>query len=286
MAADHVERGDRAPVRERDARERRDAQRARHARHDVDRHARRAAREHLLAAAPVDERVAALEPHDAPPALRLLDEDRVDLVLRHGVVPGGLADVDHLDAGRELVEHVDRPEPVRDDDVRLRERPAAPEGEQVHGARSPAHERHAPETAGRRAVAPLVGPAGAQVLGDRVAHRARPPRVGASPLPRAVGLSSLPSAPGRGDVRDDPDEHVAAAGRRGRARGALVRGPGVDAPGAARGGPRGDVPVGPRVVRRREHEPRVLEVGLADVARRPGDATTRRDLAVGPQPGG
>src|SRR3712207_7303225 len=58
-----------------------------------DRDAGLAAREDLLPAAPVHERVAALEPDHHVPALRALDEDPVDLVLRHGVVAGGLAHV-------------------------------------------------------------------------------------------------------------------------------------------------------------------------------------------------
>ena len=80
----------------------------------------------LLAAAAEQERVAALEPDHAAAALGLLDEDPVDLVLRHGVVARGLADVDDLDVGGELVEQAARAEPVGDHDVGLGQSAAGP----------------------------------------------------------------------------------------------------------------------------------------------------------------
>ena len=63
----HVDRRRDAAVRQRDAGGGGTRQRAAHAGHDLDRDARLAAREHLLAAAAVHERVAALEPHDDGP---------------------------------------------------------------------------------------------------------------------------------------------------------------------------------------------------------------------------
>ena len=68
--------------------------RARDPRNDLERDAGRRQCLGLLAAAPEDERVAALEPHDTPARLAVLDEERVDLVLGHLDVPGGLADRD------------------------------------------------------------------------------------------------------------------------------------------------------------------------------------------------
>ena len=57
------------------------------------------ARLRLFAAAPEHERVAALEPHDLEPGRAALDEQRVDLVLRHRDAARRLADVDELGAG-------------------------------------------------------------------------------------------------------------------------------------------------------------------------------------------
>ena len=48
----------------------------------------------LLAAPAEDERIAALEPHDPPPAPRVQDQERVDLLLRQRVVARGLAGED------------------------------------------------------------------------------------------------------------------------------------------------------------------------------------------------
>ena len=93
-------------------------------RNDVHRDPRGQARGDLLAAAAVDERVAALEADDAQAAPRALDEDLVDLVLRHGVVSGALSDVDDLDVGSELAEHAGGAEAVGHDDVGLGEQRA------------------------------------------------------------------------------------------------------------------------------------------------------------------
>ena len=129
----------------------------------------------LLAAAAEDERVAALEPHDALAVAGEGDEQRVDRVLRHGVVAGQLADVDDLgrqhDAlGGEPVEHAARAEPVGDDDVGGLERAQAAEGEQAGVAGSGADERdlagrgggghRAPPTAAGRGGAASVARAG------------------------------------------------------------------------------------------------------------------------------
>ena len=48
----------------------------------------------FLAAAPEDERVAALEADDAPADPRVLEQQFVDAVLRHRVTAGHLADAD------------------------------------------------------------------------------------------------------------------------------------------------------------------------------------------------
>ena len=71
-----------------------------HARHDLERHARGAQRLGLLAAAAEHERVAALEPHDPLAGLPELDQQRVDVLLRHRDVARLLADVAQLGVRR------------------------------------------------------------------------------------------------------------------------------------------------------------------------------------------
>ena len=64
--------------------------------HDLERDAGLAQHQRLLAAAPEHERVAALEAHDAAAGARVLDQQPVDLVLRHLRPAALLADVDQL----------------------------------------------------------------------------------------------------------------------------------------------------------------------------------------------
>ena len=78
VAADHQERRGETAVRDRDAGERPAPQSRSSRRHDVVRHARRRQRERFFAAAPEHERVAALQTHDASPAPRGADHQRVD----------------------------------------------------------------------------------------------------------------------------------------------------------------------------------------------------------------
>ena len=67
--------------------------------HDLEVDSGRGQRLGLLAAAAEDERIAALEPHHAPPRPRPVDQQRLDVVLLDGVVAGALADVDELGVG-------------------------------------------------------------------------------------------------------------------------------------------------------------------------------------------
>ena len=69
-----------------------------HPGHDLERDPGRAARLRLLAAAPEDERVAALQAHHVAPGERVLDEQPRRLVLRHLLAAADLADVDDLGA--------------------------------------------------------------------------------------------------------------------------------------------------------------------------------------------
>ena len=79
----------------------------------------------------------------------MLDEQLVDLVLRHRVPARRLADVDDLHVGAEFVEHGERGQPIDDDDVSRRQFTTGPKGEQVLVARPAADEHHVPA---RRAV--------------------------------------------------------------------------------------------------------------------------------------
>ena len=104
---------------------------ARHARHHLHGHAGVSAERELFAAATEHVRVAALQPENALARLRVPDEDRVDLVLRHRVVTGQLADVDHRHAIGEPGEQCARAEPVGHHDIRLREKVASAHGDEV-----------------------------------------------------------------------------------------------------------------------------------------------------------
>ena len=53
----------------------------------------------FLAAPAEDEGVSPLEPHDAPAGPRLVDQQRVNLFLRHRMCCGFLADIDRLRLG-------------------------------------------------------------------------------------------------------------------------------------------------------------------------------------------
>ena len=75
-------------VRERDVRRRRGAERRGDARDDLERNARRRELLGLFAAAPEDERIAALQAHDVLALERALDHERVDARL---VVPAAAA---------------------------------------------------------------------------------------------------------------------------------------------------------------------------------------------------
>jgi hypothetical protein len=116
MSGHHGERGRDATLGDRDAciRGRRDG--GAHAGHDLERHARCGERSGLLAAPAEHKRVAALEPHDTSAILRVRDEQRVDLLLRHRMMAAHLSRKDPARA-RRLTEQPAIDEPVVDDDV-------------------------------------------------------------------------------------------------------------------------------------------------------------------------
>ena len=121
-------------MRDRDAHSRGYGHGARHAGHDLDLDSGLPTGECFLAAAAENVRIAALEPHDTATSLRVLDEQLVDLVLRHRVVAGCLANVDDLDVRVELVEQATRAESVGDDDVGLGEQLPSARGDQCRRA--------------------------------------------------------------------------------------------------------------------------------------------------------
>ena len=96
VAGDEGDAAGQLPVRDRDARVRRRGDPGGHAGHDLELDARLAQHERLLAAAAEHQRIAALEPHHPPPGAPVLDEQPVDLLLRHLRPAALLADVDQL----------------------------------------------------------------------------------------------------------------------------------------------------------------------------------------------
>ena len=140
VAARDDEGGRQAPVGHRDPGRSRDGDSARDARHDLDGDTVLDAVQRLLATPAEDEGVAPLEADDPSPATGVLDDDRVDLVLGHGVPVSVLADVDDLDARAQGVEQLGRAEPVGDDDVGLGEQVPAPDRDEVGRARPAADE--------------------------------------------------------------------------------------------------------------------------------------------------
>ena len=231
-----------APLGDRDAGQRGHAERGGDAGHDGDLDPGRAAGVHLFPAAAEHVGVAALEPHDGEPLQRPVDEDPVDLGLRHRVVGRALADVDDLDVGGQPVEQAGGAEPVGDDDVGGREGLEPGDRHQARVARAAADE-HDPSAP--LAPPPQVDRPGLDVVRQGVAHRRDPARVGVA-------------------RRHDPDGEVAVGARRRHPGGAVAAVGGVDAPGAALLAPRRDLRVERRVGGRRDDEPGALDVGLDD----------------------
>ena len=106
-----------------------------HARHHHERHAARAQVLGLLAAAPKDERVPALEPRHGFARERPLGEQRVDLGLGQGMPLRLLAHVHALAGGRSVCEQRGVNEPVIDHHVGARERVPPRQRQQARVAR-------------------------------------------------------------------------------------------------------------------------------------------------------
>ena len=85
--------------------------------HDLEGDALRPQRECLLAAASEDERVAALQPHDALAFLGAAHHQRLGLLLRHGLPAALLADEQQLRVRARAVERRGRDQAVVEDHV-------------------------------------------------------------------------------------------------------------------------------------------------------------------------
>ena len=106
--------------------------------------ARRAQGIELLSAAAKHERVSALEPHHGLTGARALNQERIDLTLRHAVVPLRLADGDQLDLAAGMVEHACPDQAVVKDDVGGFQGTQRFQGQKLRIAGSGADQQHAP----------------------------------------------------------------------------------------------------------------------------------------------
>ena len=123
-------RGD-TPVRDGDARVGGGGDPARDAGDDLEGYSRFYQGKRLLTAAPEDVRVAPLQAHHRLAGAAELDEEGVDLLLRHRGLSGLLADVDKLRFGPRVFQQALRGEPVVDDGVGLFQALYAPYGEEA-----------------------------------------------------------------------------------------------------------------------------------------------------------
>ena len=137
------------------------------------------AREELefLAAAPEDERIAALEPHDTATEARMLEHELVDALLRRGMTARLLADADARGIAARECEHLLRHEAVVQDDVRLLQRAQRIQRQQARISGPGTDQRDRAGEWLRRAL-PAVAPASARPLphGRRARCRATSPR--------------------------------------------------------------------------------------------------------------
>ena len=102
MARNDREPGGDPAVRDRDPRERGRGDRRADPGHDFVRNAGARERERLFATAAEDERIAALQAHDALAASRRLDHEALDALLRDGAASRALSDVEPPRARSEI----------------------------------------------------------------------------------------------------------------------------------------------------------------------------------------
>ena len=134
----------------------------------------------LLAAAPEHERIAALEPHDVLAALRVLDEQLVDLFLRRAATADELADVEARGVAAREIQDFGGHEPVVHDDVGFLQRTQALQRHQTGIARTGADQHDVPGGQGigiierlARELLGLRGAVGAQRGGDGAGQHPR-----------------------------------------------------------------------------------------------------------------
>ena len=111
--------------------------------HDLDGDAFGAQRIELLAATAEDERIAALEANHRLAGLGALDQQRVDLVLRHAVRALGLADRDQLGLAPRVIEHALADQAIVENHVGGFQRAHRLHGEQLGIAGAGADQQHA-----------------------------------------------------------------------------------------------------------------------------------------------
>ena len=111
-----------------------------HARHDLEGDALARQRFDLLAAAPEDERIAALQAQHTFALAGEAHQHFADLILRHGVVLGLLADKDTLGVAADQVEDAVADQPVVQHHVGLLHQPECAEGKQIRIARPCAYQ--------------------------------------------------------------------------------------------------------------------------------------------------
>ena len=173
---------------------------ARETRHDLDGDAGGQTRGDFFATAAVDERVAALEPHDALSRARVRDQEGVDLVLGNGMMIGRLPTSITSTSGSSSLRTSVGSEAIGDDDIGLGEEATPAKGHEVGRAGPAADEVDAP--GGSRAATPQGQPPIAQQVADRIAQAGGAARVDAG-------------------VGDDADDDVARARLGGEARGTV-----------------------------------------------------------------
>ena len=182
VAGDDSEAGGDAAVRHRDAGRGHPADRRGHPRHDGRLEARVRERLEFLATAAEDERVAALEAHDALARARVLDERGVDLLLRHRHAAWRLAGVDALRVIGAGVEQRRGGEAVVEHDLGLAQRLQAALRHEARIARSRADE---PDVAGLGLRPAHCGSSPVATVAPSCAARPRPSSSAASTGPAA-----------------------------------------------------------------------------------------------------
>ena len=119
MSCDDREGDGNAAMRHRDARIGRDADRRGHARQHLEGDAACKEYERLLAAAPKDKWIAALEANNRLPLIRFVRQQDIDILLPHRMLAGLLSDIDALCLSGHIGENALVREVVIDDDIRL-----------------------------------------------------------------------------------------------------------------------------------------------------------------------